>query len=134
MFCSNCGAQNPDNAAYCSSCRCALAPQAPAAPAYSRPVVPAEVPGKGLGIASMVVGIISLALFCTGWVAIICAIVGAVLGGVGMKSAKDAGMKNGMAVAGLTCSIVSLGTAAGLYFWTVVVLQETANALNEIFR
>ena len=93
MFCQNCGRQNPDGTAFCSNCGSALngAPAAPVAPVTPVVPAPAAVPGKGLGIASMVVGIISLVMFCTGWFAIICAIVGTVLGGVALKKAKDAG-------------------------------------------
>ncbi len=69
------------------------------------------VPGKGLGIGSMVLGIVSLALFCIWYLAIPCAIVGAALGGVAYSKAKQAGMKNGMAAAGIACSCVALGIA-----------------------
>ncbi len=133
MFCPNCGSQNPDNAVSCATCGAQFAPAQPAQPVYQQPAQPTyqqpvqqpvyqqpgypqqpvyaakpSVPGKGLGIASMVVGIVSLALFCTGWVAIICAIVGVALGGIGLYKAKQAGMKNGMAVAGLVCSVIAL--------------------------
>lgn len=137
MFCQNCGRQNPDGTSFCSNCGSALngAPVAPVAPVT--PVVPrpAEVPGKGLGIASMVVGIISLVMFCTGWFAIICAIVGTALGGVALKKAKDAGVKNAMATAGLVCSVVALGLAIAVYAYVLWILEETANAFGtSIFR
>ena len=128
MFCQNCGKQNPDGIAFCANCGAALNGAAPVAPVA--PVAPATVPGKGLGIASMVVGIISLALFCTGWVAIVCAIIGTVLGGVALKKAKDAGMKNGMATAGLACSVVALGIAIAVYVWALVVAESMANSLG----
>ena len=65
MFCKNCGAQNDDNVQFCAACGTALtdaaqAPvyQEPAAPVYV-PVAaqPAKVPGKGLAIASLVLGL-----------------------------------------------------------------------------
>ena len=83
-----------------------VAPQAPVNP-YAQPVVP----GKGLGVASMVLGIVSLVLFCIWYLAIPCAIIGAALGGVAQSKAKAAGVKNGMAVAGITCSCIALGVA-----------------------
>lgn len=140
MFCQNCGRQNPDGTAFCSNCGSALngAPVAPVAPVT--PVVPtapaaSSVPGKGLGIASMVLGIISLVMFCTGWFAIICAIVGTALGGVALKKAKDAGVKNSMATAGLACSVVALGLAVAVYAYALWILEETANAFGtSIFR
>ena len=82
-----------------------VAPQVPVAPA--KPVIPA----KGMGIAAMVLGILSLAMFCFWYLAIPCAIVGAALGGVAQSKAKAAGVKNGMAVAGITCSCIALGIA-----------------------
>lgn len=134
MFCPNCGAQNPDNTAFCANCGTNFAQSAapvygqpaapvygqPAAPVYGQPaypVAPATVPGKGLGIASMVLGIIALVLFCTSWFAVACAVVGVVLGGVGLKKAKDAGMKNGMAVAGIVCSVIALAIDIIIIIW-----------------
>ena len=70
-----------------------------------------SVPGKGLGIASMVLGIVSLALFCFWYIAMPCAIVGVILGFIGKSSAAKAGAKNGMATAGIVCSFIALGVA-----------------------
>ncbi len=128
MFCSKCGVQNEDGLNFCANCGAPLnaapaEPVAPAAPvmpqqpvyqqpAYQPAPVKASVPGKGLGIAGMVLGIVGLVLICFGWVSIISSIVGISLSGVGMSKAKKAGVKNGMATAGLVCSCISLG----LYF------------------
>jgi hypothetical protein len=71
-------------------------------------MAPATVPGKGLGIASMVVGIVAIVLVCMWYISIPLAIVGAALGGVASSKAKKANMKNGMATAGLVCSIICL--------------------------
>ena len=120
MFCKNCGSQLPDGVAFCTACgtpvpvapqapvmpQPPMAPQAPVNP-YAQPIVP----GKGLGVASMVLGIVSLVLFCIWYLAIPCAIIGAALGGVAQSKAKAAGVKNGMAVAGITCSCIALGVA-----------------------
>ncbi len=125
MVCPKCGMQNSNEAGFCASCGAPLVPQTPYAPPVQpgmpmQPGVPyvykQAVPGKGLGIASMVLGIVSLVMFCSGWLAVICAIVGVILGGVGYKKAKDAGMKNGMAVAGMTCSIIALAILLLLIF------------------
>ena len=66
-------------------------------------------PFKGKAIASMVLGIVSLALFCLWYLAIPCAVVGVILGFVSKSAASKAGAKNGMATAGIVCSFVSLG-------------------------
>lgn len=65
----------------------------------------APKPGAGLGIASMVLGIVALCISCCFYyVSIPLAIIGAILGAVGI--AKNSG--KGMAIAGLVCSIISL--------------------------
>lgn len=60
---------------------------------------------KGLSIASMVLGIIALVLFCIPYVCIPCGLIGIILGGVSL--AKKQGGK-GMAIAGLVCSIIAI--------------------------
>lgn len=151
MFCPNCGAQNADGTAFCASCGSNLnAQQAPAQqapvqqpvyqqPVYQQPVYqqpayqkPASVPGKGLAITGMVLGIVSLVLFCILYISIPCAIVGAVLSGVGLKKAKDAGMKNGMAVAGLVCSLIALGICVIYWVLAAAALAEIGFALNSL--
>ena len=137
MFCPNCGAQNADNVAFCASCGANMtAQQAPVQqPVYQQPVYqqqPASVPGKGLGIAGMVLGIISLVLFCVTYISIPCAIVGIILSGVGLKKAKDVGMKNGMAVAGLVCSAIALGVCVVAWILAASALAELGFALESL--
>lgn len=127
-FCKHCGSQIEDNAAFCGVCGQAQNAAEPQAPVYQAPVQPQQpvyvapqvpvnpyaqpaIPGKGLGVAAMVLGIISLVLFCIWYLAIPCAIIGAALGGTAQSKAKAAGVKNGMAVAGITCSCIALGVA-----------------------
>lgn len=62
---------------------------------------------KGLSIASMVLGIVSLVFCCIPYLSIPCSIVGIILGGVSLATKKGG---KGMAIAGLVCSI--LGIAA----------------------
>ena len=135
MFCPKCGAACEDGAKFCPTCGNNMngAPVQPAyqqpvyqqpvyqqpaqpvyqqpvyqQPVYQQPLVKPAVPGKGLGIASMVLGIVSLVMFCAWYLAIPCALVGCILGAVALNKAKQAGMKNGMGVAGLTCSLIAL--------------------------
>lgn len=128
MFCSQCGTNNADNAAFCAGCGAPLAgeqpvnqeaPQQPEAPVYQEPQndfqppynpTPApQLPGKGLGIAGMVLGIASIVLMCTFYLALPCAIVGLILSCNANGKAKKAGMKNGFAVAGIITSAIGLG-------------------------
>ena len=66
---------------------------------------PPKNPGQGLGIAAMVLGILSLVIPFFGTAT---AIVGLILGVVAKKKSSEAGMPCGMAIAGIVCSIVSL--------------------------
>ncbi len=148
MYCNQCGAPNPDNANNCISCGAQLNTQNAQQnaqpnfqqpnyqqpnyqqpnfqqpnfqqPMYGMPPVPPVVPGKGLGIAGMVLGILSLVLFCYWVIAIPLAIIGISLSGVGMSKAKAVGMKNSMATAGIVCSSVALGVA--LIFTVLVII------------
>jgi len=94
--------------------------------------VPSLVPGvqqpKGLAIASMVLGIISLAMFCAWYLSIPCAIVGATLGGVAISKANRGEMGGkSMATAGLVCSIVSIAL-------DIVIAATVGAFIASIFR
>ena len=74
-----------------------------------------QVPGKGLAVAALVLGIVSVAL---GWIlplpivgqiiTLILGIVALVLAILAQKKSKEAGIKNGMATAGLVLSIIGI--------------------------
>lgn len=73
-------------------------------PAYVQPAAPQG--SKGLGIASMVLGIVSLVLCCfVPWVPLILGLVGLILGGVAIAKKMPG---KGMAIAGLVCSIITV--------------------------
>lgn len=136
MFCEKCGTQNPDNTAYCSGCGAPLNngqsenqqqtyqqpgqvfnqgyPQGYQQPMYQQPMMYQQNmymnnnAGKGLGITSMVLGIISLLFTCFMYFSMPCAIVSIILGGAGLSQSKAQGQKNGFAVAGLVCSIIAV--------------------------
>lgn len=121
MFCQNCGSKVEDGLNFCPACGKPVAnpnnAQPPVQPTYS-PATPPQygfkppvVPGKGLGIAGMVCGIVSLVLFCIWYISIPCAIVGAILSALAKNKASEVGMDNGMAKAGIVCSWIALGLA-----------------------
>ena len=93
----------------------------------SAPAQPASVPDKahGLGIAGMVLGIVGLVFAfipCLNFVGIILGVVGVILAAVGRsKSPKD---KQGMATAGVVCSILAI--VIGVIWW-----YRLANAAKE---
>ena len=59
--------------------------------------------GKGLSIAAMVLGIVSVALFCVSYISIPCAILAIIFGIVGKKKGGK-----GMAIAGLVLGIIAI--------------------------
>ena len=99
MFCKNCGEQITDGALFCTNCGASVAEppvqpaQQPVAPAYQQPVYqqpvyqqpvyqqPVSNSGRGMGVAALVMGIVSC---CQFWI------------------------PSGIAVAGLVVSIVGL--------------------------
>lgn len=82
--------------------------QMPVTPGYQGPVPGAPKPA-GMAIASMVLGIISIPIFCIWYVSIPCAIVGIILGFVAKgKVKRGEGGGGGMATAGIVCGIVAI--------------------------
>jgi len=69
---------------------------------------PQQQPGAGMAIASMVLGIVSLVIFCFWYIAVPCAIVGVVLGAVSLKRKAHG---KGMAVAGVVTSLIAIAIA-----------------------
>lgn len=67
-----------------------------------------SVPGKGLGIAGMIVGIASLVYSFVFYIAIPAAITSLILSGISLNKAKQAGVTNKMPVTGIVCSIIAL--------------------------
>lgn len=59
----------------------------------------------GLSIASMVLGVISIVLYCLPGVCFLCGIISIVFGGISVAGKKPG---KGMAVAGLVCGIVGI--------------------------
>lgn len=123
-FCTKCGAQNADNAQFCESCGGKLESQQPINTQQTvvneQPIVNQQqnqtqgqqnTAGKGLGIASLVCGIVSF--FCFG---LILGILAVVFGGI----AKGKGYKGGMATAGIVLGVIGLA----LYVICIIFLSE----------
>ncbi|HCG67085.1 MAG TPA: hypothetical protein DEW22_00150 [Clostridiales bacterium] len=131
MLCSNCGSKLPDNAVFCPNCGQSVLPDAPknqpGDPTATNEAV--TVPGNGLGIASMVLGILSLVFMCIFYLGIPMSIIGLVLGAVSIHKAKAVNMKNGMAVAGVTCSIISIVLYAVLIILYGFILMTSLTTL-----
>lgn len=139
MLCKNCGNLIADDAAFCNACGAsttaepvANVPEQPVAnipeqpgyipqqPGYvpQQPVYTPEIedPGKGMGTAAFVLGIVSLSVgtICTcflwylgGFLPLIAAIVGIVMGKMAMNKSAAAGFENKKAKTGMILSIVA---------------------------
>ena len=92
--------------------------QQPVYPVYQQP---APLPGKGLGIAGMVLGIISLVCCCVWYISGICAVVGLILSIVSMVQGRKVGKTNGFALAGIICCSI------GIVFAVIMLLSVLAN-------
>lgn len=89
--------------------------QQPIPPQYQQPV-----PGKGMSIASLVLGIVAIVFCCAFYISIPCGVVGLILGIIGNNKSRQFGIKNGIAVAGIICSAV--GLAVCVVFWLFAIL------------
>ncbi|MFF1277413.1 DUF4190 domain-containing protein [Streptomyces marokkonensis] len=81
----------------------------------------APVPSNGLGVAGLVLGIISAAVFCVWPVAILLGVLAVIFGGIGRGKAHRGEATNaGQALAGIICGAV--GAALGIAFGAFVLL------------
>jgi len=81
---------------------------------------PGSYPGKGMAIAALVLGIVSIVIgFFVPFLNIVCAVVALVLGIISKKKAQEVGAPTGMATAGLVLGIISL--AISIVFTICVV-------------
>lgn len=97
-------------------------PYAPQSP-YTLPNTK-KYPGRGLGIAGMVVGICALfyaLLNGTATASIILGVLAVVFGAVSLTKGRAVGRKNGFATAGLSCGIVALAIDAFVVFYSIAM-------------
>lgn len=126
LICPRCGTHNYDGTYHCTRCNTPFLAQPiyVATPVYEKK----PVPGRGLGVASMVLGILSIVLFCVWFLSIPFAVLGLIFGIAGLCVSKSHG--NGMAVAGFVCSLVTL-----LFYGLIIFLMaEGGMSLYEYGR
>lgn len=88
------------------------------------------VPGKGYGIASLVLGICSIPLYVSPFIGLIVGIIGLCLGISSSKSAKSVGRSNGMATAGIACSAVGLAISGFIIMWAITILGAIGSLIS----
>lgn len=89
------------------------------------------VPGKGMSITAMVLGIVACVFSCYFFISLPCAIVGIILGVLGNSKAKSVGLKSGFAVAGIACSAVSLGLTILFILYVVLVVGSVYASFDD---
>jgi len=104
----------------------------PQPPQYQQPYAPPQEvwdPGKGMAIASLVLG---LASFPLSWafVGIGTAIAGLILGILSMKKSKAAGFPTGLAMAGTICSAIFLAFSIIITIACTAALCSATNYLD----
>ena len=112
-------------------------PQGPQGPQYPQyPQGPqAPQPGKGLAIASLVLGIIAVvfwwlrATVVLGIIGVVCGIVGIILG----VMAKKQGNTSGIATAGLVLSIIATALCAIFTIACIACVSSVAGGLSSLY-
>lgn len=120
MFCQKCGNEIPEGTKFCTSCGAPVEDTAPenmtrdAAPAPAPVPAPANhaaVPGKTAATASLVLGIVGVALWFFGFWFVYGGLISIALGVVGIilsVNSKKAGFNGGIRTAGLVLSIIAV--------------------------
>ncbi|MBR1796607.1 MAG: zinc-ribbon domain-containing protein [Clostridiales bacterium] len=110
MFCSKCGAQNPDGVKFCSKCGALLSDNtvpvsnhAPRSTVYESEAKPKNVKG----IIGFILGIISILLSLTMWGGLLAGIPGLILS-ISANKKKDHYQPSGLPKAGIVLSIIGL--------------------------
>jgi len=106
-------------------------PEEPAVPTQP-PQPPAAQPGNGLAVASLVLGIVAVALICIWYVSMPSAVLAIILGVVGRSKAVKEGAKGkGMATASVVLGIVAIGLAVLVIFGFLAALGIGKKAVEE---
>ena len=136
MFCQKCGCKNLDGSPFCSNCGSPMNAQNNQF-RYQQNInfqmQKPYIPGKGMSIAAMVLGIVSCVLSCYFYLSLPCAITGLILGCMSNSKAKKLGIKNGFALAGIICSAVGLGLSLLFILYIVLVLGTMFSMLDAAF-
>lgn len=108
MYCRKCGREIPDDSVMCGYCGTPTNPDNP----YTYGGTPQNMDegANGLGIASMILGIVAILLACCAggkWLTFFVAAAGLILGIIALQKPKY-GSSRGMALAGVICSVIAL--------------------------
>lgn len=67
-----------------------------------------QAPSNGMGVAGFILGLLGLVFFWFPFLGLILAVLGVILGGVGMSNGRKSGAGTGLAIAGLVLGLIAL--------------------------
>ena len=85
-------------------------------PYYGQPYGQGQQSGNGMAVASLVLGIIGIVIFCLWYLSLPCAIVGLILG----VTSKNRVGRNNISTAGIVCNIVALSLVGLLLLFAFI--------------
>jgi hypothetical protein len=91
--------------------------------------MPPSIPGNGLGIASLVLGIISVCTFCVLPLTAILGIIAIILGVVSIVQA--GGAPKGKAKAGITLAMVGIVVSVGFWVTVTFILKKAGDSIQQ---
>lgn len=107
--------------------------------AYPQPPYPpaeapkGDLPGLGLGIAGMILGIVSCLFYCYFFISIPCGIVSLILSINASGKAKNVGRKNGFATAGIITSSIGLGLTVFFILLGIIGMADMGMDFDDFF-
>ena len=137
MLCTKCGNPIAADEAFCTACGAAAPAAEPVAQTTATPVVQAAAdPGKGKGLAALILGIASLGLnvVSCGYSSVFClvaAIIGFIMAGKAQAASAEAGFENKQAKTGKLLSGISIGVSAlafvGVLLYFIIIIIAGAS-------
>ena len=148
MICKNCGAENPDGNMFCSYCGLKQEDTNNNTPEVNPVKVQGqssnsntesnsnnEKSGGGLGIASLVCGIICILLMCTGWIGAILGVLAIIFGCVEKKhnGIRTAGLVTGGIGLAISIIMICIGVMVGSFIKGDILnnLSDTLSNIEE---
>ena len=133
MYCKSCGEFCNDGATFCTKCGQKLNETDHSIPVYEAPPVytaeETKTPGKGLGIASLILGICSV-VCC--YVNFPCAVLSIIFGIISNKKAKKGTATAGIVLSSITIALTVIGVLAYILIYVIygVALFSSASSVS----
>jgi hypothetical protein len=90
--------------------------------------MPPSIPGNGLGIASLVLGIISVCTFCVLPLTVVLGVIAIILGVISIAQA--GGAPKGKAKAGITLAMIGIVVSVGFWVTVTFILKKAGDTIQ----